>query len=77
MAIASIFQISLAIAFAANAANNEIGPLPLRADYDKPVSIACTEVALEFSVGGTSRSTVSKDCTKKPQSSATDRSIQK
>lgn len=67
MATASILPLSMAIAFFANAnIDMETQPSEFPADYNHPIAIECTEVILEFRVGGIDRSAQSKNCPRKP-----------
>lgn len=68
MAMASILQFSITLLFSTSAlANSATASASPAAVLDKQVSIECTEVSLEFSVGGVVRGTKSKDCTEKLQ----------
>lgn len=67
MVTAAILPLSMGIAFFANAnIDIETQPPTFRADHNQPVPIECTEVVLEFRVGGIDRNTKSKDCPQKP-----------
>lgn len=67
MSITSALQLSMALLFSIDAlANDAAVPGASGAALDKPVSIECTEVELEYNVGGAMRSTKSQDCAEKP-----------
>lgn len=68
MSITSVLQLSITLLFSTGAlANDAAVPRVSEAVLDKPVSIECTEVAIEYSVGGAMRSTKSEDCAGKPR----------
>lgn len=66
MAMASVLQLSIALLFSTSAlANGATEIASPTVAVNKQVSLECTEVDLEYSVGGVVRSTKSKDCTEK------------